>query len=340
MPEIRKDPVTGQWVIIRTFGIKSPQDFVHNGPYHEDNGTCALCEGNENMTANELTVFRRQGTQPNKPGWWVRVIPNRLPSLRVEGQVNRRGLGMFDMMTGIGAHEIIVESPKHHDPLADRDENQIEKMLWAYHDRVLDLRRDRRLKYMMIFKNFGRDAGARINHPHSQLIATPVTPMAIKHKLHGAQYYFKLKQRCIFCDMIRQEQSDAKRVVSENKYFICITPYASRFPFGVRILPKTHNFDFIFCSKEEIMALAMILKDTARRLRSLLNDPSYNMMLYTSPNKIPKPGFWETIEEDFHWHIDIFPRLGEMTGAELGTDLYINPVPPESAADMLREVEA
>ncbi|MFH1387672.1 MAG: galactose-1-phosphate uridylyltransferase [bacterium] len=344
MPELRKDPISDRWVVISTERGRRPSDFGGTTVAAEakPGKFCAFCEGNEAKTPPEITAYRKAGTAPNTPGWDVRVIPNKFPALIIEGDVNRTGTGIYDMMSGIGAHEVIVESPKHNQSIPDLEDSHVEKILWAYKQRILDLEKDKRFRYVLVFKNYGTAAGASLEHPHSQLIATPITPRYVKLELTTARQYFQEKERCIFCDMIRQELGVGERLVYENEYFVVFTPFASRFPFEVWILPRRHEYGFQELPDEERTQLARCLKDILTRLRKTLNDPPYNYVLHTAPNPVARPGkpdYWGTIQYDFHWHIEIIPRLTKQAGFEWGSGLYINPTAPEEAAKYLREAK-
>lgn len=330
MSELRKDPVVGRWVIISTERAFRPHDFKIPNPKDEGK-LCPFCEGNEEMTPPEILAFREPYTAPNKPGWWVRVVPNKFPALRIEGELLREGIGMYDKMAGIGAHEVIIDSPHHFHTFAEFPVEHGEKIIWAYRDRMIDLKRDKRFKYILIFKNQGFAAGASLFHPHSQLIATPIVPKRVKEELYGALQYFKLKERCIFCDIIKQEKRDKERVILENEHFICFAPYASRFPFETCIIPKKHAADFSQILPEQTHALAWMLKEILGRIKRALNDPPYNYMIHTVPFSL------RSDLEDYHWHIETIPRLVETAGFEWGSGFYINPTPPEVAAQILRE---
>jgi UDPglucose--hexose-1-phosphate uridylyltransferase len=345
MPELRKDPISDRWVVISSERGKRPSDFKLPS-VAEEAGTgegCPFCEGNETKTPPEITAWRKPGTLPNTPGWDIRVVSNKFPALTIEGDINRTGMGVFDMMSGIGAHEVIMETPRHDLNIPDLDDGQVEKVLWAYKQRILDLGKDKRFRYVLVFKNYGKAAGASLAHPHSQLIATPITPRYVKLELSRSREYFLEKERCIFCDIIRQELGSGERVIYENEYFVVIAPFASRFPFEIWVLPRRHEFGFQLLPDEERLLLAQCLKEILKRLRKTLNDPPYNYVLHTSPNPIPRPGkpdYWGTIEYDYHWHIEIIPRLTKMAGFEWGSGLYINPTAPEEAAKYLRETQA
>ncbi len=252
---------------------------------------CPFCGGNETKTPPEIASFRPEKTLPNTPGWWVRVIPSKYPVLHIEGNLEREGSGIYDWMNGIGAHEIIVESPEHALRLEDLPESQVEKVLWSYRDRILDLERDSRLRYVLVFKNQGWTAGSALNHPHSQLIATPVIPKLVKEKLDGAKAYFDYKERCIFCDIIRQELSSPERVVEETRHFLVMVPFAPRFPFETWIYPKKHLCSYVDVTKEEIMDFARTLRHTLQRLGNGAEKPAVQLYaLYgAEPRSSPRP---------------------------------------------------
>jgi UDPglucose--hexose-1-phosphate uridylyltransferase len=246
VPELRKDPVVGRWVIISTDRAKRPSDFLRSR-VTQKGGFCPLCPGNESKTPSEVLAYRPDSNgsaQKNSPGWSVRVVPNKFPALGIEGTSNRQAEGMFDKMNGLGAHEVIIETPDHNSHLALMPARNIESVLWAWRDRIVDLKQDRRFKYILIFKNHGEAAGASLEHAHSQLIALPILPIYVVEELEGAKQYYIYKERCVFCDLIRQETETATRVVAENDDFITLAPYAPRFPFETWILPKEHESAF------------------------------------------------------------------------------------------------
>jgi UDPglucose--hexose-1-phosphate uridylyltransferase len=243
-------------------------------------------------------------------------------------------------MTGVGAHEVIVETPEHDRELEDLPEAQICAVLRAYRARVNDLSGDDRFKYVLIFKNKGYAAGATLTHPHSQLIATPVTPKRVKEELAGSQRYYEFKRRCVFCDMIKQEtRLTRERLVFENDAFVVLSPFAARMPYEMWLVPKQHNCDFVNLTDAECSGLAEALKLTLLKLRKGLNDPPYNYLVHTAPFRRPRAGYWSTIQHDYHWHLELLPRLTRVAGFEEGSGFFINPVPPEDAAELLREVD-
>ena len=321
MADLRKDPVTGRWVIISTDRQKRPSDFKLETPVPLTNDLCPFCEGQEDKTPPEVLSYRSNGSQPNTRGWEVRVVPNKFPALRVEGTLDRQGDGIFDRMNGIGAHEVIIESPDHAQTLASMPEAAIERVLWAFRDRVLDLKQDRRFRCILIFKNHGAPAGASLSHSHSQLIALPIVPRQVREEVDGAEQHFAQKERCVFCDIIRQELRDAQRVISENADFVAVAPYAPRFPFETWLLPKRHGSLYEEASRQEYENLA--------RMDRALESPSYNMIIHNSP-------FSEEVSEFYHWHLEFIPKLTRTAGFEWGTGFFINPTSPEEAAQVLR----
>ena len=331
MGELRRDPVVGRWVIVDTDHPKKPEDFEYE-QFVVQGGLCPFCYGNEFMTPPEINCFRDPGTGANTPGWQVRVVANKFPALQIEGELDRRGLGIYDMSNGIGAHEVLIESPYHNKDIPELLPHEIENYLKMCALRCQDLGRDQRFKYIMIFRNYGSAAGASLEHPHTQLVALPMVPKNALEEIHGARDYYNYRERCIFCDMIRQEVSDKERVILENKYFISFCPFVSRFPFEIMIMPKQHGGRFYGLSGEEIVALGQILKDTLIKLKKVFVNLSYNYII----NSAPINGDGEA--EYYHWHIEIMPKLTQVAGFEWGTGFYLDPTSPELAARYLKAV--
>ena len=330
MPELRKDPITGRWVIISTDRGKRPMDFLRDQVVAGDPKNCPFCPGHESKTPPELLVYGRNGGGANTPGWSIRVVPNKFPALKIEGELDREGEGLFDKMNGVGAHEVIIEAPDHTASLATIAERALEDVLWAYRDRMLDLKNDKRFRYVLIFKNHGESAGATVDHPHSQLIALPIVPRRVREEVDSAWHYYDEKERCIFCDIIRQEMDTGERVIAENDHFITMTPYASRFPFEMWLLPKAHGSSYENNQSSMYASLSRMMKDVLVRMDATLDKPAYNFMIHTSP-------IGEEINDHYHWHMEIIPKLTKVAGFEWGTGFYINPTPPEEAARFLRE---
>lgn len=330
MSELRRDPIGGRWIIVDTDHPNYPQDFEYE-PQVYRGGTCPFCYGNETMTPPEIECIREPGTAANTPGWQVRVVANKFPALQIEGDLDRRGLGMYDMSNGIGAHEVLVETPYHQKDICDLTDQEVESFLSMYRRRALDLTKDNRFKYIMIFKNFGAAAGASLEHPHTQLIALPMVPKNVMEEIKGAQDYFEYRERCIFCDIIRQETQEKERIILENKYFLSFCPFVSRFPFEIWIMPKKHNSSFIQAPTEEVPALASILRETIIKIKKLFPQLSYNFIIHSSP--INGDGGIE----GYHWHIEFMPKLTRVAGFEWGSGFYLVSTPPELAARWLKE---
>ncbi|MCQ9206274.1 MAG: DUF4931 domain-containing protein [Omnitrophica bacterium] len=340
MPELRRDPIIGRWVIVATERAKRPTDFIFEKgkKVARTQKKCPFCEGNESLTTPEIYALRKKGTRPNTPGWEVRVIPSISPFLSPEGDLDRHGSGMYDIMNGVGAHEVLIATPRHNSDILINDLPQLEKLNEVVIKRMRELKKDKRLKYVLMFKNHGKVAGGSVlGHQHIQLIATPVTPKRVKEELVGSKRYFDYKDRCVFCDMIRQELGVKQRVVLESDDFLSINPYCSRFPFETWILPKEHSCDFDSMDKKKVSCYSKIFQLTMKKLVHTLGDFPYNIILHTAPCRRKQKGYWETIEQDYHWHIEIMPRLTQVAGFEWGSGFYINPTPPEEACKYLKE---
>lgn len=338
MSELRKDPILDHWVIIAAERGRRPCEFATEST-PELSTSCPFCGGNEHMTPPEIAAIPSEGRVPNTEGWEVRVVPNKFPALAIDGEVDRAGIGLFDRMRGVGAHEVIIESPQHNIDLPDMSCEHIVKVLDASIERVVDLRIDPRFRHTVLFRNHGAIAGASLNHPHSQIIALPIVPKLVRDKLIAAREHYLRKERCIFCDLIEQELAMPERVVLQNDHFIVLSVFAARFPFELNIYPRQHQHDFVLMSDEQKWALADILHEILCRYRSILGSPPYNMMIQSAPNTTPRAGhpeYWGTISYDYHWHIELVPRLTKVAGFEWGSGFYINPVSPEQAAGFLR----
>ncbi len=332
MPELRKDPITGTWVIISSERKKRPKYYL---PPPEQDATspetCPFCPGNEAMTPPEIAAYRPGGGPANGPGWAWRVFPNKFPALRVEGELSKSAEGFYDKMNGIGAHEVLVETARHGESLVSLEQDELQQVLAAMCNRILDLRRDIRLRYVMVFKNKGAAAGATLAHSHAQLIALPVIPIRVQEELQGAESHFLHKERCLFCDIISYESEVNRRVLWEDEHFIILAPYAPRFPFEFAVYPRKHRHAFENSSPQELTDLAGLLKNFLERIDKSLNQPDYNLILHNSP-------FNRNAEEYYHWHLEFAPILTRVAGFEWGSGFYINPVPPEEAVQVLKTI--
>jgi UDPglucose--hexose-1-phosphate uridylyltransferase len=320
--------VAGRWVIISTERARRPSDFPAQR-WQPKGGPCVFCGGQERRTPDEVWALRPNGSEPNSPGWLVRVVPNKFPALRIEGELERSGEGLYDRMNGVGAHEVVIEAPAHDAVIERLPTSHLAVVLRAYRERIRDLAKDPRLEYVMVFKNHGDPAGASLEHTHSQLIATPIVPSMVTEELEGAIQHFRIRQRCIWCDVVRQERRDRVRVIHESGGFLAIAPFAPRFPFETWILPVAHRSSFEATPVEELPALAEILSKVLGAMARHLGDPPYNFMLHSAPLRTP-------VLDHFHWHLEIIPKLTRVAGFEWGTGFFINPTPPEEAAEYLR----
>jgi len=340
MPELRKDPIIDRWVIIATERSRRPNDFTGHGAGPAPIES-VFSFGNEGKTPSEVfQIGRPESALKDTSGWRVRVVPNKFPALSGEGELDSQGLGMFDVMNGVGAHEVVIEHPDAAWDMANASPSEMSDVLDAYIARNETLSDDPRFRYILTFRNFGTAAGASINHPHSQIIALPVVPRQIKDELQVARAYFNDKLRSIYGDLLRQELRDGARIVEESEHFVVLCPYASRFPFETQIFPKAGGPDFSQMNADQKAALSEVLPRTLRRISNALGNPPYNMVFQTAPitkSRVGNSGQWSTLEHDFSWRIDILPRLTQVAGFEWGTGFYINPVAPENAASFLRD---
>src|SRR5688500_4918827 len=282
MPELRKDPVVGRWVIISTERARRPSDFAPD-PVRPRATSCVFCEGHEDKTPPEILASRAPDFAPNGPGWALRVVANKFPALRIEGDIEPAGEGLFDYMNGVGAHEVVIETPDHGASLATLPVDAVTEVLVAYRERMRDLKKDSRFEYILVFKNHGEAAGASLEHPHSQLIATPIIPIMVTDELAGSASYWNRKERCVWCDVVRQDRRDRRRLITTAGGFVAVAPFAPRFPFEAWILPERHRSAFEESDVDEIRGLASLVVDFLRRMNAVLGTPPFNFMLHTAP---------------------------------------------------------
>lgn len=329
MSELRKDPLTGRWVIISAERSKRGSDWSDSVIQPKSNTFCPFCEGNEDRTPPEITAIRPPGSLANTPGWEIRVVPNKFPALDVNADLDFQENGLYKQINGVGAHEVIIETPKHVMQLAELPQNHIRNLLRIYQSRIFELSQDQRFRYILVFKNSGYAAGASLEHSHTQLIATPIIPKRVHEEIQGFRHYFQTQKKCVLCDTITQEMKYQKRVVTQNQSFIAIEPFASCFPFETWIIPFAHWQYFEQMDEQYLLDLSAILKEVLQRLKKGLKQSPYNFILHTSPHSVGSKFL-------FHWHLEIVPKLTKVAGFEWGSGFYINPVPPENAAEWLR----
>lgn len=326
MPQLRKDPVVDRWVIIAPERADRPNALLRWTPERDD-GNCPFCPGHEAMTPPEV-LSRRNGEN----GWTLRVVPNRYPALRTEVQMSRAGDGLFDSMAGVGAHEVVIETNEHAMTLADAKVAQVEAVLRAWQERMVDLTRDIRLKSILAFKNHGQPAGATLFHSHSQLVALPFVPPVVTDELRGAKRHYDEKERCLYCDLLAQELRAEERVVMETEGAVTLAPYAARSPFETWIFPRQHRSSFEAPGADEVGPVAEALRTLLRKIDVALEKPAFNLYLHTMPLR-EAPNDW------YHWHLEVKPLLTLQAGFEWASGCHINPTPPEEAAGFLRQTE-
>ncbi len=329
MPELRHNIATGDWVIFATERAKRPHDYVKTKKdeqvFPEYKESCPFCLGNENKTPGEL--FRL--VDQNK--WFVRVVPNLFGALSPNENNHHKVDGIYISMGGYGSHEVIIENTRHNSCIALMNDEEVANIIRVYKARYIRLAQTKGLESIIIFKNHGLGAGTSLEHPHSQLIATPLIPPHIKTRIQVAQDYFDKTGDCVFCKMVEEEQKSGKRMVLENESFSSFLPYAGMTPFLLWICPKRHASSFDDISDKEIVDLASILRKTLKKLYYGLSNPDFNFVIRSCPTK-DKGG------EYLHWYLNIIPRLTQPAGFELGSGMFINSSLPEESAEFLRNV--
>ncbi len=332
MSEIRQDGATKRWVIIATDRAKRPSDMAAapSADQRERAADCPFCPGNEHMTPPEVLAYRDGDGPPDSPGWSVRVVPNRFPALSPAGEVEVHDPHWFTNVTGVGAHEVLIETPLYNAGPAELGEEGAAQVLTAAVERFDALKQDPRLRYIAFFRNHGLPAGSSLTHPHTQIIATPVAPTNVRQEIEEARRYCDDRMNCVYCETIEQEMAAGERVVLETEHFLAFEPYASRWPFETWLLPKKHTPVLDASAAGYLQPLAEALQATLKALYDALGDPAYNLVLHEAPLR-------DSCEDYYHWHIEILPRLATAAGFELGTGIWINTVLPEQAASYLRE---
>jgi UDPglucose--hexose-1-phosphate uridylyltransferase len=323
--ELRKDPTSGRWVLLRC-GISLPGQ----------NGVCSFCPGHEAEVPPEIAAYRTNGQPPNSSEWLVRVVPERTPLLRIEGDIQRDGTGVFDRVSGRGASEIVIEHPDHWAVWDHLPTQAVERVLWMYRERLEDLYRDTQIRAVLIRRRESRPVD-RPGHPISRILGVPIIFDDLRRELAAARHYFSYKQRCLYCDILRQERGEGARVIEETSHFLVYAPYGAHHPFETWLVPTTHHHRFEAAASEEMRDLACALQSTYRRLHAALSDAPVELTLHTAPNAGMRlrEDEWQSLSEDYHWHIELSPHLG--TPMDVG-GFAVNSVPPEDAAKRLRGV--
>jgi UDPglucose--hexose-1-phosphate uridylyltransferase len=327
--ELRKDPITRSWVI--------------TGDGEQGRQQEAFCRYCPDAPQPPQIISSMPSVDGGHP-WSARAVVHPTPIYRIEGEPQRTGEGLYDKMRTIGAHELLVENPRHDRRLWTAGDAELEQFLLLAAQRIHDLKRDWRFKYITVSKNHGAFAGQEFDHPVSELTATTFVPRRVLYELRACKEYFTQKERCVFCDILAQEEQQALRLVEARGDFVAACPYAPRVPYEVWILPRSHEASFertALVRGHAVRDLAALLRRTLTRIMSLTED--FHLVLHTSPNTMRRSnilGYWKTIDEDYHWHIEILPIVGKKSRSYTFKEVYYSPVTSESAAQRLREAPA
>ena len=324
--ELRKDPITRSWVIT---GDDAEQDIPTQAP-------CPFCpEANpEGQVISSMASV--DGGQ-----WSALAVVHPRALYHIEGEPQRRGDGLYDRMRSVGAHEVLIENPRHDRPLWMASDAEIAQFLLLASQRIQDLKRDRRFKYVTIFKDHGTVAGQEFDHPTSQLSATTFVPRRVLYELRAGREYYSQKERCVFCDILQQEEQTALRVVEARGDFVASCPFAPRVPFETWIIPRTHDSNFERAAlgrATSMLDLAALIRRTLQRIRTVTEN--FHLVLHTSPNTLHKSevlDYWKTIDDDYHWHIEILPIVAKKAKSYTFKEVYFTPVTSETSAKRLRE---
>lgn len=328
MSEWRVDPVTGQWTLVADDLPLARRDFVLDGGSRPLDVPCPLCEGREATAGREIFAVRNEGP-PDTPGWQLRVVPNRVPALRVEAGAVGAQDGLLLHRPGLGAHEVVVESPHHDRTWYTMTADELALVFRAWRARMADLRHDARLRAALAFKNHGAEAGARLVHPHSQVMAMPRVPPHLTHEVEASHRHHDATGRCLLCDLVAQERGSGLRIVADSATHVALAPYASRVPFETWVVPVGHGARFDEAPDDAIEALAVAVSRLLDRMAVALESPAFNAVLHSAPFDEPGDGA-------YHWHLEVLPRVLRPGGFDLGSGVPVNPVAPEKAARVLR----
>jgi UDPglucose--hexose-1-phosphate uridylyltransferase len=327
--ELRKDPITRSWVI-------TGDDPAEGGPRSEV--ACPFCPDSP-APAQVITTMPNTGSAP----WSARAVVHPKPLYHIEGDPGRRGDGLYDRMSSVGAHEVLVENPRHDRHLWNAGDEEIGHFLRLAAERILDLKHDPRIKYVSVFKDYGAHAGQEFSHPTSQVTATMFVPRRVLYELRAGREYFVSKERCVFCDILQQEERQALRVIETRGDYVALCPYAPRVPYETWILPRNHEASFERTGLAQPglrVNLAALLRRTLQRVRAVTEE--FHLVLHTSPNSLHPSktlGYWKTIDDDYHWHIEILPVLSSKARSYTFKEVYYSPVSSETAVKQLREAK-
>jgi UDPglucose--hexose-1-phosphate uridylyltransferase len=327
MPEIRHNIITREWVIIATERAKRPEEFAKANPRRPPSVAhdpkCVFCPGNETLTPPEVFRIAQDGA------WQVRVVPNKFSALDAAGELTRRSEGIKRVISGVGIHEVIVETPAHDRPPALQSEAEYERVIQAYRQRYDDVTRDPRVAHVTLFKNHGERAGSSLEHPHSQLVGTPIIPPQVRDRMENALRFYDETGDCIFCSVLSDELVDQVRVVTQTEHFVAFLPFAALTPFHLWIFPLRHRASFLEATEEELADLARLLRSIQRKFYFGLENPDYNLSIRTPPREASGLKY-------YHWYVSLIPRVTRVAGFEIGSGMFINVALPEKSAEFLR----
>jgi len=326
--ELRKDPIMSRWVAVMRDSLR-PEDY--------DRQTACITKSDCFFCASsDHPIVEVPAGIPDYPEWSLKVIRSKVPILSSDGTLGRRGKGIYDVMNSFGADEAIIESPSHDMQPEDMGPGLIRKIIGLQRERILALEADEKVRYVLVSRNVIKGGNLYV-HPHSRLIASPVIPNRIKAELDGAKNYYSYKERCIYCDIMQEELRDGSRIIMESEHFVAFCPYAPRFSFEFWIMPKRHSCEFKQITDVEADDLSVLFSSLLRKMRSVLGEPSWSYVVHSAPNRIPRRNYWHTLGDDYHWHIEVMPRLRRLSGVELGSGFYVVETSPEDAAKYLKE---
>jgi UDPglucose--hexose-1-phosphate uridylyltransferase len=329
MPEFRQNQATKEWVIVAPERGKRPHDIVKDQVCREAppsySGDCPFCVGNERMTTDTALVY------PPSGDWKVRVVPNKYAALQPELATTRTRVGSFLAAKGFGIAEVVVEHPRHDATLATMSVDEVSLVLRAYRQRQTDIGRNQKINLVTTFRNHGARAGTSLEHPHSQIIATPIVPPHVRHPIQQAVAHYDEYGTCVYCNMVQEEIRQAERIILESDGFVAFCPFAARSPFETRIYPKRHAASYVSIDDEEIAELASVLREVLARIYHGLKNPDYNYIIRSAP-------IGDEDARYLHWYIVIIPKISIPAGFEIGSGIYINTVAPEESARFLRDV--
>lgn len=329
MSTIRTDPVSGRKVIIATDRADRPRIFRDSDSNALKTDYCPFCLGNEEATPSPITTRRFEDSEAD---WEVRVVPNKYPAVSTSETLVEHDDTLHQYTSGVGAHEVIIESSEHVTDVGAFSSRQLELVFEVWRERIADLARDERLTHALLFKNHGEPAGASIEHAHSQLLALPMVPETIREELDGSKSFYDRTGECVFCRIIEETLENRDRLVYADEHVVALTPFASRFPFELWLLPREHESTFEETGSDVESALADATLNVLRRLRRAADAPPYNLVVHSTPLRAgPQP--------HFHWHFELIPTLSHVAGFEWGSGYHINPTSPEEAADHLRDID-